>query len=199
MDESLAVDQWAGRGSGGAEDPLHQPGSGTHPDRTGRRHVLRTVVEPPPAGDPPAGEQARALLEAAHAEPKLRQLYPFTSHHTLCLSSCPTIPYIVQVPSVDPLRDGRFRIRRPRSSSVIGYADTPEDAISLVTAHPPAGPGASPRPRSCGRTSMRPLEVRWDGTVVLRQSILTVCQVILTDSSRPSTPTMYKGVWAALG
>ncbi|MFB7667809.1 DUF6193 family natural product biosynthesis protein [Kitasatospora sp. NPDC056138] len=101
--------------------------------RMRKRHEIRTPGTSYPGIVP--------LLEAAHAEPKLCRLYPFTSHRTLCLSSCTTFPYIVQVPSVHPLRDGRFRVRRPRSSGVIGYADTPEDAISLVTAHLPAGPG----------------------------------------------------------
>ncbi|MFF8787811.1 DUF6193 family natural product biosynthesis protein [Streptomyces sp. NPDC015125] len=78
------------------------------------------------------------LLKAALAEPRLRQLFPFTSHHTLCFSSCTRHPYVLQVPSVDPLFDGRFRVRRPRSSYVIGYRETAEEAIALVTAHLPA-------------------------------------------------------------
>ncbi|MGW9210982.1 DUF6193 family natural product biosynthesis protein [Embleya sp. NPDC055664] len=78
------------------------------------------------------------LLEAAFAEPGLRQLFPFTSHHTLCFSSSTEYPYVPRVPCVDPLSDGRFRVRRPRSSTVIGFADTAEEAVALVTAHFPA-------------------------------------------------------------
>ncbi|MEU1621131.1 DUF6193 family natural product biosynthesis protein [Streptomyces sp. NPDC005722] len=84
------------------------------------------------------------LLHAAYAEPGLRRLFPFTSHFVLCLSSSTTHPYDVRVPSVEPLRDGRFRVRQPRSSTVIGHTGTPEEAVALVAARLPPGPG--PRP-----------------------------------------------------
>ncbi|MFD9517721.1 DUF6193 family natural product biosynthesis protein [Streptomyces sp. NPDC059979] len=81
------------------------------------------------------------LLEAAYAEPRLRVLHPFTSHHSLNLSSCTEYPYLVQVPPVDPLPDGRFRIRGPRSAAVIGWADTAEEAVARVVARIPPGLG----------------------------------------------------------
>lgn len=81
------------------------------------------------------------LLEAAYAEPRLRQLHPFTSHHSLNLSSCTEFPYLVQVPAVDPLPDGRFRVRLARSAGVLGWADTAEEAVALVAAHIPPGLG----------------------------------------------------------
>ncbi|MFF3015135.1 DUF6193 family natural product biosynthesis protein [Streptomyces sp. NPDC057939] len=81
------------------------------------------------------------LLEAAYAEPRLRQLYPFTSHHSLNLSSCTQFPYVVRVPAVDPLPDGRFRVRLARSGGVFGWADTAEEAVALVAAHIPPGLG----------------------------------------------------------
>ncbi|GAA1407000.1 hypothetical protein GCM10009639_55320 [Kitasatospora putterlickiae] len=101
------------------------------------RHEVRSPGRPYPGIVP--------LLKAAQVEPTLRQLYPFTSHHTLCFSSCTTYPWVLRAPVVDPLIDGRFRIRQPRSSTVIGYADSPEEAIILVTAHLPAslGPAVS--------------------------------------------------------
>ncbi|MGW7313991.1 DUF6193 family natural product biosynthesis protein [Streptomyces sp. NPDC054854] len=81
------------------------------------------------------------LLEAAYAEPLLRQLHPFTSHHSLNLSSCTEFPYLVRVPAVDPLPDGRFRVRLARSNGVLGWADTAEEAVALVAAHVPPGLG----------------------------------------------------------
>ncbi|MFG2840899.1 DUF6193 family natural product biosynthesis protein [Streptomyces zaomyceticus] len=102
------------------------------------RHELRAPGRPYPGIVP--------LLKAARAEPTLRQLYPFTSHHTLCFSSRTTYPWVLLAPAVDPLIDGRFRIRQPRSSTVIGYADSPEEAIALVTAHLPAGLGPAVGP-----------------------------------------------------
>ncbi|MEU4358660.1 DUF6193 family natural product biosynthesis protein [Streptomyces virginiae] len=81
------------------------------------------------------------LLEAAYAHPRLRRLFPFTSHYSLNLSSCTEHPCLVQVPSVDPMADGRFRVRSVRSAHVIGWADTAGEAVALVAAHIPPGLG----------------------------------------------------------
>ncbi|MFE2867153.1 DUF6193 family natural product biosynthesis protein [Embleya sp. NPDC059259] len=97
------------------------------------RHEILRPMRPYPGIVP--------LLEAAFAQPGLRQLFPFTSHHTLCFSSCTGYPYVLRVPCVDPHSDGRFRVRRPRSSIVIGYTDTAKEAVALVTANFPAGLG----------------------------------------------------------
>ncbi|MFD6984338.1 DUF6193 family natural product biosynthesis protein, partial [Streptomyces sp. NPDC059956] len=51
-----------------------------------------------------------AVLEAAHAHPLLRQLYPYTSHCHVHFSSTTRFPYEVAVPFVIPLPDGRFRV-----------------------------------------------------------------------------------------
>jgi hypothetical protein len=82
-----------------------------------------------------------ALIEAAGAEPELRQLYPFTSHFGLLFSSCTSHPWSVQAPSIEPLRDGRFCVRRPRSSGVIGFTHTASAAVALVVDTLPAGLG----------------------------------------------------------
>jgi hypothetical protein len=77
------------------------------------------------------------LVDAAGAEPRLRQLYPFTSHFTLVFSSCTRYPYLVKAPAVEPLPDGRFRVHGPCGGAVIGETDTAEEAITLVMAHLP--------------------------------------------------------------
>ncbi|WP_106403105.1 DUF6193 family natural product biosynthesis protein [Actinocorallia populi] len=82
-----------------------------------------------------------SLIEAAEAEPELRQLYPFTSHFSLNFSSCTTYPWSVQAPSITPFHDGRFRVRRPRSSDVIGFAQTADAAAALAVDGLPAGLG----------------------------------------------------------
>ncbi|QMU76942.1 hypothetical protein GXW83_15680 [Streptacidiphilus sp. PB12-B1b] len=82
-----------------------------------------------------------SLIEAAGAVPKLQQLYPFTSHFSLNFGCFTSYPWSVQVPSVDPLSDGRFRVRRPRSADAIGFARTGDDAVSLVVDKLPAGLG----------------------------------------------------------
>ncbi|MEV4743588.1 DUF6193 family natural product biosynthesis protein [Streptomyces sp. NPDC049555] len=77
--------------------------------------------------------QTLALAEVASAEPRLRQLYPFTSHWSLHFTTCTGFPYSWDVPFVDPLRDGRYRVSGPSRGTVIGEADTAEHAIALVT------------------------------------------------------------------
>lgn len=80
-----------------------------------------------------------SLIKAAGEEPKLRQLYPFTSHFSLNFSSYTSYPWSVQAPLVVPLHDGRFRVRKPRSSDVIGFAHTADAAVALVVDNLPAG------------------------------------------------------------
>ncbi|MEU3727748.1 DUF6193 family natural product biosynthesis protein, partial [Streptomyces sp. NPDC031705] len=88
-----------------------------------RRQALR------PGGAYPG---ACALVEAARAVPELRRLYPFTSHLILKFSSTTTFPYDVRLPSVEPLADGRFRVRRHlRGAPVIGEPATPGEALAL--------------------------------------------------------------------
>ncbi|GAA3385598.1 DUF6193 family natural product biosynthesis protein [Streptomyces racemochromogenes] len=82
------------------------------------------------------------LVAAARAVPELRRLYPYTSHMILKFSSTTTIPYEVRLPSVEPLADGRFRVRHGR---VLGECDGPGEALALVLAHAPPGLGPAVR------------------------------------------------------
>jgi hypothetical protein len=82
-------------------------------------------------------EAVRTLVEAAFAEPKLRQLYPFTSHWSLHFTTCTGYPFTWKVPFVDPLRDGRYRVNGPHRGAVIGEADTADEAVAMVVAHLP--------------------------------------------------------------
>ena len=83
----------------------------------------------------------RELVEAAFVEPRLRQLFPFTSHWSLHFTTCTGFPYTWVVPFVDPLRDGRFRVCGPNRGTVIGEAGSAEEALALVLAHLPADIG----------------------------------------------------------
>ncbi|MEU8782742.1 DUF6193 family natural product biosynthesis protein [Streptomyces sp. NPDC048637] len=100
--------------------------------RQRERHEARTPGKPYPGIVP--------LLEAARADPCLRQLHPFTSHFTVCLSSCPEYPYVVRA-AVTPLHDGRFRVHHPGTSTEPDYADTAEEAVALAAAQLTDGPG----------------------------------------------------------
>jgi hypothetical protein len=82
-----------------------------------------------------------ALVEAVPAVPALRQLYPFTSHFTLCLSSCTSFPFAVRVPVVQPLGHGRYRVRPFRSGVALAETDSVAEAVALVAAHAPADLG----------------------------------------------------------
>ncbi|MDX3520540.1 DUF6193 family natural product biosynthesis protein [Streptomyces scabiei] len=82
-----------------------------------------------------------SLIKAAGAEPRLRQLYPVTSHFSLNFSSCTSYLWSIRVPSADPLHDGRFRVLHPRSPEVIGFAHTADAAVALVVDNLPAGLG----------------------------------------------------------
>ncbi|MCX4780374.1 DUF6193 family natural product biosynthesis protein [Streptomyces sp. NBC_01264] len=78
-----------------------------------------------------------AVLEAAHEDPLLRRLYPYTSHGHVHFSSTTRFPYEEAVPFVIPLPDGRFRVRRRDPSGEVGEADTAGEAVALVVAHAP--------------------------------------------------------------
>lgn len=78
-----------------------------------------------------------AVLEAAHEDPVLRQMYPYTSHAHVHFSSTTRFPYEVALPFVMPLADGRFRVRGRHAE--IAEADTAAEAVAVVVAHVPAG------------------------------------------------------------
>ncbi|MEV6006114.1 DUF6193 family natural product biosynthesis protein [Streptomyces sp. NPDC051976] len=80
-----------------------------------------------------------ALLDAAAAQPRLRRLYPFTSHFALLFSSSTSYPWAVQGGSIEPMDNGRFTVRRRDPSAVIGEVGTAEEAVALVLALLPAG------------------------------------------------------------
>jgi hypothetical protein len=80
------------------------------------------------------------LLEAAAAQPRLRRLYPFTSHSTLRFSSSDADgSRDYQAGSISPLRNGRFTVRRQSPPAVIGEVDTAEEAVTLLVGLLPTG------------------------------------------------------------
>ncbi|WUA29239.1 DUF6193 family natural product biosynthesis protein [Streptomyces canus] len=95
-------------------------------------HQIRTPGRPYPGIVP--------LLEAASAQPRLRRLYPFTSHFALLFSSSTSYPWTVQAGSIEPLHNGRFSVRRRSPFAVIGEVGTAEEAVALVLELLPTGP-----------------------------------------------------------
>ncbi|WP_145911676.1 DUF6193 family natural product biosynthesis protein [Kitasatospora viridis] len=72
------------------------------------------------------------LWEAAAAQPRLRRLYPFTSHYTLRFSSTTTFPWTPQAGLIEPLHNGRFTVRSCHPSAVVGEVGNAEDAVALL-------------------------------------------------------------------
>lgn len=98
-------------------------------------HTVRGIRSP---GRPFPG--IVALLEAAAAQPRLRRLYPFTSHYALAFSTSTRHPWSVRAGPIEPLHDGRFRVYRRTPFAVIGETETAEQAVALMLEHLPAGP-----------------------------------------------------------
>ncbi len=87
-------------------------------------HQIRSPGSPYPGIVP--------LLEASAAQPRLRRLYPFASHFTLLFSSSTSYPWTVQAGSIEPLHNGRFKVRRRDPFAMIGEVGTAEEAVRLV-------------------------------------------------------------------
>ncbi|WP_030301651.1 DUF6193 family natural product biosynthesis protein [Streptomyces katrae] len=82
------------------------------------------------------------LVEAAHAEPRTRQLYVFSSHWTLGFSSCTGYPFRGEVAIVPSHNGSPFRVKgHPLSDGVLGEAATAEEAVAMAVCHLPADLG----------------------------------------------------------
>ncbi|MET7343770.1 DUF6193 family natural product biosynthesis protein [Streptomyces sp. NPDC087866] len=83
----------------------------------------------------------RSLVEAAYAEPRLRALYPYTSHWTLRFSTT-TRPRLTAVgPCLITHDEGAFGVGRGFITSDLGVFATAREAVAAALTHLPAGPG----------------------------------------------------------
>lgn len=78
------------------------------------------------------------FLLAAAARKELRQLFPFTSHTTFCLSRCTGYPYTHDTPSVSPRGHDDYEVRLGRRLLGRGNAQI---AVELVIQGLPQGCG----------------------------------------------------------
>ncbi len=84
----------------------------------------------------------RALIEAAHAEPRLRRFYPFTSHHALSFSATPRPDLGPTFATVEAPRDGGdYTVREWWDGPVVAEVGTVAEAISVAVARIPDGSG----------------------------------------------------------
>ncbi|MFF2186284.1 DUF6193 family natural product biosynthesis protein [Streptomyces sp. NPDC058155] len=93
------------------------------------------------AAEAPDFPEFGALVEAAHADPRLRQLYVYSSHWTLGFSSCTGFPFRNEV-AIAPAHNGHpYRVMKHPYTDTIGEAATVEEAVVLAGAHLSADSG----------------------------------------------------------
>ncbi len=72
------------------------------------------------------------LAEAAYAEPRLRQLFPWSGMWELHFSRCTEHPPTWDIPYIAPLKGGGFLVAGPSRAEVVGPAPTVEAAVAMV-------------------------------------------------------------------
>ncbi|MFD7258409.1 DUF6193 family natural product biosynthesis protein [Streptomyces sp. NPDC059874] len=81
-----------------------------------------------------------AVVRAAYAQPRLRELFPTVSHGSLYLSRCISFPRTTDVGTV--IRsDGRLLVFRPSDGATLGMPANLEQAIEIIVANLPEGCG----------------------------------------------------------
>ncbi|MEV6479778.1 DUF6193 family natural product biosynthesis protein [Streptomyces sp. NPDC051576] len=82
------------------------------------------------------------LLAAAFAEPRLRQLFPWTGMGELHFSRCTENPWTWDIPYVLPAAEGEYWVAGPLRTETVGPAATPRQAVTMVLGRlpPDCGP-----------------------------------------------------------
>ncbi len=81
------------------------------------------------------------LLEAVYAEPRLRELFPWTGMGELHFSRCTETPWTWDIPYVSPAEGRGYWVLGPRRGEDVGPAPTAERAVAMVAERLPAGCG----------------------------------------------------------
>ncbi|THA80302.1 DUF6193 family natural product biosynthesis protein [Streptomyces sp. A0592] len=83
--------------------------------------------------------QYKALIESAHVEPKLRGLYPFTSHWALSFSNTPDVPFSPPFVSIHaPRGTGEYTIREWWNGPDLHHVTTAAEAVAIAVGRIPA-------------------------------------------------------------
>lgn len=80
--------------------------------------------------------ELRAFVTAAAAEPKLRQLFPFTSLNRFCFSRCTGYPFTRDTPHVVPLGRDQYEVISSSGES-LGRGNAADAVALAVAALPP--------------------------------------------------------------
>lgn len=85
------------------------------------------------------------MIRAAHAQPRLRVLFPFTSHGRLLFSRCTGWPFSRDISMIHPLGDGRYAVRHRGEEFATTPSYTAEEAAAAVVARmlPAWGPAVA--------------------------------------------------------
>ncbi|MFD5271523.1 DUF6193 family natural product biosynthesis protein [Streptomyces sp. NPDC058335] len=86
-------------------------------------------------------ETYQALIEAAHAEPALRALYPFTSHWVLRFSTTTRPRLTVVGPCLTAGSDGTYGVGTGFITPDHGLFATAHEAVAVAMRHMPSGLG----------------------------------------------------------
>ncbi|MEV0040556.1 DUF6193 family natural product biosynthesis protein [Streptomyces sp. NPDC050804] len=86
-------------------------------------------------------ETYHSLIEAAHAEPALRALYPFTSHWTLRFSTTTRPALTIVGPSLSANSDGTYGVGRGFISQEFSQFATAQEAVAVAVRRLPSGLG----------------------------------------------------------
>ncbi|MGW0950329.1 DUF6193 family natural product biosynthesis protein [Streptomyces sp. NPDC002623] len=72
------------------------------------------------------------LLEAAYAEPRLRQLFPWTGMGELHFSRCTEKRWTWDIPYIQPAAGDTYWVSGPPRTETVGPATTAREAIAMV-------------------------------------------------------------------
>ncbi|MFE5162987.1 DUF6193 family natural product biosynthesis protein [Streptomyces sp. NPDC056697] len=81
------------------------------------------------------------LLEAAYAEPRLRQLFPWTGMGELHFSRCTEQRWTWDIPYIQPAAEGGYWVSGPLRTESVGPAATSAQAVTMVVERLPPGCG----------------------------------------------------------
>ncbi|MBC9714231.1 hypothetical protein H9Y04_16845 [Streptomyces sp. TRM66268-LWL] len=80
-------------------------------------------------------------METAYAEPRLRQLFPWTGMGELHFSRCTEWPWTWDIPYIQPAAEGTYWVSGPLRSETVGPAATAQEAVAMVAGLLPPGCG----------------------------------------------------------
>ncbi|MFF5968093.1 DUF6193 family natural product biosynthesis protein [Streptomyces collinus] len=87
------------------------------------------------------GHVRAEMVEAAYAEPRLRQLFPWLSMGELHFSRCTEPRWTWDIPYSMPAAEGSYWVSGPSRNETVGPAATIQDAMAMVIARRPTGCG----------------------------------------------------------